>query len=359
MSSRSPMISEINSRRITSLRFILMALVICIHNTLTAEGMEYLGVSFDEPFYSYWIKQVWSLGIAQAAVPLFFFFSAYLMRKKEDPYKVILKKKSVSLALPYFLWSFLYIMLFVVCQNLPFTKQYFLNPDNMVLPLSIKWWFGALFGIAREHPLVYQFWFLRDLMLLILLYPVIRFLVSKAFCVSILLSAAFYFSGIPNTIPGSVSVCFFVLGVASAEKDFDFFNFADKCKWPILILAFLGFNILTGLKLELLPVFFQLMVFCACLILLRLSKFFVAYERLWNLLKIFAPITFFMYALHEPIMMGLLKKTYIKIVTMQGFACLAEYVLVCFVGIFASTAIAILFRRLFPRLFAVLSGGRK
>ena len=105
------------SKRITSLRFLLAMLVVFIHNNFTTEQIrESIAIGgrhilFNQSIAGAWIQHFISGGIASAAVPLFFLFAAYLQAMKNDPYKIMLKKKSRSLLVPYILWiaiGFLY-----------------------------------------------------------------------------------------------------------------------------------------------------------------------------------------------------------------------------------------------------------
>lgn len=76
------------SKRITSLRFLLIILVVFIHNCYTTDLIQKIVSQgnvppvFVENAFGYWIKLLITGGIARAAVPLFFMFSAYLQSKK-------------------------------------------------------------------------------------------------------------------------------------------------------------------------------------------------------------------------------------------------------------------------------------
>ncbi len=114
-SSSKKAVSGENSMRITSLRFLLIALVVFIHNDFRASELaeiaaEGLGVPiFNQSAAGLWIQRFISEGIASCAVPLFFLFSSYLFFIKNDSYKTVLKKKLKGLAVPYFLWIILNI----------------------------------------------------------------------------------------------------------------------------------------------------------------------------------------------------------------------------------------------------------
>ena len=93
------------SQRITALRFLLIIFVVFMHNNFTvesiAEGVAKGGsaVLFNQGIFGRWLQLFISAGIARGAVPLFMLFAAYLQEIKNDPYPILLKKKTKSLFL--------------------------------------------------------------------------------------------------------------------------------------------------------------------------------------------------------------------------------------------------------------------
>ena len=103
-------ISAETSMRITALRFLLIVLVVFIHNNLRAEDIlkgalehGYTQFAYENGLFGRWVQIFISDGIAKCAVPLFFMFASYLQFMKGDSYGVLLKKKAKSLLVPYFL----------------------------------------------------------------------------------------------------------------------------------------------------------------------------------------------------------------------------------------------------------------
>ena len=74
------------SRRITSLRFLLIVLVVFIHNCYTPQLIQKImdngGIApvFVENSFGHWVKIFITFGISRCAVPLFFMFSAFLQK---------------------------------------------------------------------------------------------------------------------------------------------------------------------------------------------------------------------------------------------------------------------------------------
>jgi len=97
-------ISEETSRRITSLRYLLIVLVVFIHsrfivNAVGGASNMYGAVdAFNRPDSIKWIQAFISGGIAIGSVPVFFLFSGFLQAKKNDSYGKLLRKKGAGTA---------------------------------------------------------------------------------------------------------------------------------------------------------------------------------------------------------------------------------------------------------------------
>lgn len=86
-------VDENVSKRIISLRFLLIVFVIFIHNNPTevnfADGTEIYTI----PIYVNIIRELISNIIARTAVPLFFLISGFLLYTKETKFIPVLKKR--------------------------------------------------------------------------------------------------------------------------------------------------------------------------------------------------------------------------------------------------------------------------
>lgn len=96
------LLSEEDSKRITSLRFILMVLIVFIHGNLTPnDAINYYHLDFQQPLWIEMFKNFICGKISVAAVPVFFLFASYLQFSKGDEYLVVLRKKMKSVLIPY------------------------------------------------------------------------------------------------------------------------------------------------------------------------------------------------------------------------------------------------------------------
>jgi hypothetical protein len=163
------------SKRINSLQFLLMAFVVIIHNGINEKSFTERGITAAIPDYVESVQRF--VGIITAiAVPLFFLISASLLYTKEQAFVPVLKKKCRSIAVPYILWNLLFALLYLTAQALPFTKAFFkTDAEHLISNYGVIDWIDVFWGKITYpneygHPFAGQFWFMRDLFILNLLF---------------------------------------------------------------------------------------------------------------------------------------------------------------------------------------------
>ena len=373
--NQKPLIARETSRRITSLRFLLAIFVVFIHNNFTAKSVAEIfqdtGVqtAFCQNALGKWIQLFISGGIARCAVPLFFLFAAYLQFKKGDSYGTLLRKKARSLVLPFFLWPVLNIALFVgmklaVARIVPGLLA---QPD--VIP-QFSWtaadWLHAFFGYEdMENGRTFggylgQMWFVRDLFILIVLSPLLR-CVARSFPVCTVVAVSFfYFCDVRPLIVAEQALFYYMLGFFWAEYDVPLFEIAERIKWRALIPLYLALWLATWLVFGEYSQCYWFMVLAACLIMLKCAALIERNERAFAAAEYLAPMSFWLFAVHNPLLNGFLVKLWLHFFPMTTPArCLAEYFCVNILTVVLGTASGLLLRKICPPLFSVLNGGRK
>lgn len=211
INSHSPTFSEIAS----FLRVPLIVLVVCIH----ALGSESASIDLSQishapsQFIYTYVTEFISHSLARVAVPLFFFISGYYTFFRTDWSDrsmcfLVWKKKVHSLVLPYLLWNSLYLCLLLSKTAISEYLGLGLN-DSFSIP-DIQTFFSFFSTQVIDYPL----WYIRELIILTLLSPIIyigirRFpLYSIVTCLSIFLSGI---SIIPNIL-STTSLLFFIGG---------------------------------------------------------------------------------------------------------------------------------------------------
>ena len=204
------------SRKVDAIRPALIWLVVlhntsfAIQNVWNAKAVE--GSEFVVP--RYFLEAMGTM-----LLPLFFAISGYLFfhRFKPEAGRFLEKfqRRFTTIVWPYLIWSALWIAAFFVLQQLPGALAYFSNPDKIVAnwsPLQF------LYKLIID-PLPYQFFFLRTLIALFALTPIIYWLVNRFGIVTLLVAATFWaielkpllvVGGFP-LLPGN-ALCPFLLG---------------------------------------------------------------------------------------------------------------------------------------------------
>ena len=354
-------VSVETSKRITSLRYLLI--VVFIHANLKPDdAINYYHYDFVQP---YWIEVVKNLicdTLGGAAVPLFFFLASFLQFSKNDKYKILLKKRSKSIFLPYIIWTGITIILYYIVQSIPYTALFFQNPINIVknwkgIDLLKVFTYRDLSGL--KTPLVYQFWFLRELMIFIVLSPILKFLCDKFSGFMLIFITVAALKGILLFFTVSSSALFFYLvGYYCAKYKIDFFKISDKIKiheYLFLLIFVVMFNIMYDGKYD----FGLISTIISCLFFLKLSLYFIRSNKIYSQLNYLSGYSFFLYAIHTPFLGSAINKITQRIIQLHGILCLIQFLLAAFLTIFIGTLIGIALKRICFPLFCLLNGGRK
>ncbi|MCF0210069.1 MAG: acyltransferase [Bacteroidales bacterium] len=180
---------KLTSKTIKFLRFPLACMVVYIH---------YVPMLFTSPTnVGEWcfdiLASTLSHTLSSIAVPTFFLISGFLyFRKISEWNKTVYFTKTRSrfktLIMPYIYWNIIYIVVYVLLE---FTYH---SPTlNEFLQTHLSWhalwdsshWEGGLwcFGIfdspCNTGPVLLQFWFFRNLIVIVLLSPIIYFLIRR------------------------------------------------------------------------------------------------------------------------------------------------------------------------------------
>lgn len=192
--------------------------------------------------------------ICQIAVPTFFVISGYLFfanmpRWSWDGYRSKLRSRWHSLVIPYLIWNALPWIEYVIAYA---AKGYFLDHsfDELIAYVSeknINIFTHAIklgsertnwLGIALESswPLNIPLWYLRDLIVMCLLTPIIYWAVRHVPFICLTLFGLAHVSQIWTTLPGlsCTAFFFFSIGAAFAVHGVEIVTWTRRFKWAIL-----------------------------------------------------------------------------------------------------------------------------
>ena len=323
-----------------------------------------------ENSFGHWVKLFITFGIARCAVPLFFMFAAYLQAKKNDSYSVLLKKRSKSLLLPYVLWmallAFFYGGLKLIVAKI--APQLLGKPDDTFLKWTVLDWVHKILGYKPKSDgsgfelpeFAVQFWFVRDLLILVILSPVIKVLIKKFPVGFFALDLAIFIMSVRVYFVETTAFFFYTAGLYWGMYDVPLFQKIDKILWkeilPLFVISVV-FVFTSGGGEH--TVSYNFMVIFACVILIKLSSVIVRKEKLYEVCSYLAGYSFFLFAIHAPLVNGYTSKLWIRFFPMKNtFWSLCQYFIPTFFTIVIGTGIGIVIKKICPPLFRLLNGGR-
>lgn len=167
------------SNTISWIRFPLAILVVFLHSRAEVRGA---GANLaDMPLLSFWTNLL-SANITRIAVPSFFWISGYLFFNKLSQwdwtvYIGKIKRRIGTLIVPFLFWNAFVLAIYYLIQTL---MPSLINNEHTMIHEYDLWDFLKAFGFdIMDYPICYQLWFVRDLIVLIVLAPIIHFIVSR------------------------------------------------------------------------------------------------------------------------------------------------------------------------------------
>ena len=209
------------------LRFPMIVLVTFAHSYGRVEdGFSML--TSDWSTYEF-LKLLVSQTLVKVAMPIFFIMSGYLFFANVDKWDVVTYKKKIlrrvkTLLIPYLIWN---LLMAVKLKTFSMSMLWaYWNPAGIQVD-----WFGheQLMTAPANMPL----WFLRDLMVVSLLTPIIYILVRKIGYWLMALLTVLYLSGVCAFIPGlsAYAVYFFTLGAFLSIRKMDLTGTFKRFEW--------------------------------------------------------------------------------------------------------------------------------
>ena len=356
-------IDKDTSERLNLLRFPLIVGVVFIHayGTDVSFSNESIGVA-QCSWFSNFIRELVSQGFARIAVPLFFLMSGYLFflefQWSQDEYKKKLLSRVNTLLIPFIFWNFFMLLLLYVAQSLPATQNYFSGKNAPISSFGLYDYFNTLLGIDRS-PISYQFWFIRDLMIMVLLVPIVQLIFKTIPAIFLgIISVLWFFQLWPIYIPSSEAFLFFYIGAFLAVSKQSLFKM-DKYGSVILFLysiilladALTKCNALNGY-------IHRIGILLGIASALYATKFVLNNGTLRSFFLWSASCSFFVYAVHEPLLTIFKKIAYKLLTPSTDIIVLVLYFSIPVFVITISILAYMGLKSLTPKFLSIVSGGR-
>lgn len=266
-----------------------------------------------------------------------------------------------SLLVPYVVWSALSMGVYALLQALPWTSGWFTNPARRIVGRPLP----DLLLVFAFDPIAYQLWFLRDLLILALLSPLLHPLLSRAgaFTVAALGVAHAFNLQVPSPVAGVPLLTgdgyfYFALGGWFALRRLPL---AAPGRWAIpaalLVLAVAVLRAWGHASGR-----FDHPEMAKAVHLAGVPALWIGYDR-WlrwlerPALQGVADLAFFVFVAHEPLM-TMLRKPVVRILGAGDVAHALELLATLGGTILLVLALGAWLRSRLPRLYAFLCGGR-
>ena len=229
-----PMKSDsIQSKTIEWLRFFCIGAVVLLHAVGSPlEGKDI--ISYQYGAYDT-IRILFSEGLCSVAVPIFFLISGYLFFVKLEEWRTEvwvekLKRRGRTLLIPYLLWNLIAI---VFSLAMLYPKHVLKGGD---VPDLADWYYsiGGLRAFWDSGtgglPINYPLWYIRDLIVFVILSPVLFYYVKKTGLVGLVLLFVAYVFNLFGSVPGlsKEGLLFFSLGAFLSIRRIDFTAICKK-----------------------------------------------------------------------------------------------------------------------------------
>jgi surface polysaccharide O-acyltransferase-like enzyme len=357
------MLDRESSLRLNLLRFPLIVGVVFIHAYSSTAGFAGGEIGVSQPnFIADFVRNFISQGVARIAVPLFFLMSGYLFfagfEWSKESYVLKLKSRTKTLLIPFLFWNITTLIVIALAQTIPATKIFFSGNDPLITTFSIFDYFNAIIGFTRI-PIAYQFWFIRDLIILVLFAPMINVVIRFA-PLSFLGLILFYWliGAWPVSAPSSEALLFFSVGayLGSTKKSLFYLdNFG-----LMIVSLYLAVVVIDTITINQLfnPYLHKIGIVLGVSSALFLTKHVSHNEKLKSLIMRLSGVSFFVYAVHEPLLTILKKVSYKMLLPESSFTVLFLYFLIPTITItFAVVAYRGLVR-VAPKFVSIVTGGR-
>lgn len=346
-------ISQYISQKIKALSFISIILVLFIHGV-------FLDIK-DFPVTNYIQKAFGFNGFGIVANPLFFSISGFLFFRNIQTINDCIpkiNKRLKSLFIPYIIWNVLFISWFVVCGLiLPFSN--FLNSGIIGELINNSFLYDIYLLFIK--PVAFHLWYVRDLLLYILVSPLIYLLLIeiKIIILPILFVLGeiglFYF---PPTIK-LWGLFFFVLGgYIAIYKDINQINIISKPLFIFSFLIYLSNAIFHPFLVDNLKGHEMVVEVCGIITLWKgYDYLYLGNIKITNKLTEFGQYTFFIYCFHEPVF-NIIKKISFLIAGTKDSGIVIIYFMNSLIMIISSIVIAKFLKHKMPNFYKLLTGGR-
>lgn len=234
---------------------------------------------------------------------------------------------------------------------MPFTSVYFSGSNTPVLQCSLREWLG-LYGIGQNYPQCYPLWFMRDLMVMFMIYPVIKAGVKRF--PEVMFASSIILMVIPVSFYGKIALEWFILGAVLVKEQIHI-TALDYIPLSGLFSGYL-LGAVASLFLDI-AVVKNIFILIGVLFWIRLSKAIYSNEKLRSIFLRLSKWIFIIYVFHELTLFSV-RKICQRLFPATPLILCAEYLMIPILVITGCIIAGIVLKKIMPRLYIVLTGER-
>ncbi|MFD2908595.1 acyltransferase family protein [Flavobacterium ardleyense] len=345
------------SNKIKNISLLLMIMVVFLHSyNLDTKGLNQVLVNSKN--FIWMIQNFISYGVTRIAVPFFFVISGFLFvfdgKISFLELVIKIKKRIRTVFVPFITWSLLGICFYLFLQQIPQTKFFFTN--KLIYDYTIR----DFFNVLIYKPIPYQLWFLRDLMVLMILSPLILYLIKSMRVILFTTVLVFWLLNYDSVFLTSEALLFFLAGITISEN----FKYFLEIKIKNLSLPIIWLFLLI---MQLVCMFYDLKalsILCSKFaILIGIPSLWILYDVLSENFTFERKIekitwaTFFIYVFHEPFL-SFIKKITFFVLGKNSIIIFINYFIAPIIVITISVFFAYFLKATLPVIYKILTGGR-
>lgn len=349
------------SDKIRIISFLLIILVVFLHSYNLIDTVNTSETLYDKSIL-WFLQNFISYGLTRIAVPLFFMLSGYLfffnIKEGHEMFTIKIKKRVRTLFIPFLFWSLFGLAFYFILQSIPQTARFFTK--ELIVNFSAQKFLMTIF----INPIPYQLWFIRDLMVLVLISPLIYYCLKHFWKLTLLLFFVLWVF-VANDFQNSIEAALFFLSgsfISLYKEHLLEIKYEKQTKylfglWFVLVFLKTIFQYF-DIDQMVCTVIFKLSI------LIGIISFWGIYDVLLknsqdfkNKLLQISSFTFFVFAAHEPIL-TVIKKVLFMVLGKEYINHLEVYFLAPFSTIFVCLLLGLFFKKNLKFIYEIITGGR-
>jgi len=342
------------SGKIKLLRLPLIIGIVTIHSSISPVG-------YADKFFQTFIASTWG----GSCVAFLFILSGFLFfinfNLSLNSYLEKLKSRFWTLLVPYLFWNLALLAMVVILLNIPATSSIIQGHYKQYIgDYSFANFIDCLTGYRSVYPITFHFWYVRDLIVMVILSPVFLLVARKIPYLGLALFAAPWLLKLQLGINIQwLGPLFFYLGCLIAVQKLDL-TWLNRRK-SLIIGIYLAMAVVLAIMQTSQIETFQHLFECCTRVVGTMAIWCASDLIAGKLQKVclnLSGFAFFVYAAHEPTV-TVLKEVFQRLSkNPNSITVMVQYLLIVTIATLVTLAAGSLLQRYTPKFFQVITGAR-